>query len=202
MKKLFTWRVIVRAIIFLFITIALVAVVYKVTDSFETWNPTEVFARDLNEENILFEKYEDFEIRDSVTGVTFKEHNGVIKINGDFYPSDENRANSLVVPVASVDLEAGTYTFTCFDDPALSKYYAYIEYVGADNEKHIVYADFKNVNASANVESGVIDGSLTFTLTEDATCDIKICVQSGNTFKNVKALPCLVLGDEKGEFYK
>ena len=201
MKKLFTWRVVVRAIIFLLITIAVVAVVYKATDSFETWNPSEVFARDLNEENLLYKTYEEFELRDSVTGITFKESNGVIKIDGDFN-KDDNHSSSLVVPFATVELEAGTYTFTCFDDPAFSKYYAYIEYTGSDNEKHIVYADFKNVNTSGRNESGIIDGSLTFNLTEDTTCSIKICVQSGNTFKNVKARPCLVLGDEKGEFYK
>lgn len=202
MKKLFTWRVIVRAIIFLLITVAIVALVYKATDSFETWNPTEVFARDLNEDNILFKTYEGFELTDSATGVSFKESNGVVKINGEFDEADDKHSSIISVPLATVELKAGTYTFTCFDDPAFVDYYAYLEYTDSNNDKHIVYADFKNINTSAVGEPGIVDGSLTFTLTEDTVCEFRINIRSGNTFNNVKARPCLVPGTEKGEFYK
>lgn len=197
MKKFIRNNPIVFSVICIFLTVALCAGVSVMTDSFTNWDVKEIFSRDLNEDNLLYGEYDDLDVINHPDGVTFENKKGVIELDGK--TSDKDGTSDIEYVFATVELDAGTYSYTCFDKPTLTTYYSYIRYEDSKGVTHIAYADFSNSNIVK--ENVTIDGYTTFTLSEKVDCEFVIVACADNEFKNVKAMPCLVSGEDEGNFY-
>lgn len=147
----------------------------------------------LNEENLLYDTYSDMKKTTDSNGMTVSQDNGVITIDGKT-ASD----SGTLVKIASVELEAGTYTYTCFEKPSIDTYYSYIEYT-EESVVNRVYADFDSVETTA---TGVTQHAKTFTLSAKTTVTVYIAVAQNYECKDVQAYPTLVSGSEAGEFYQ
>ena len=138
------------------------------------------FKRDLNEDNLI--KVEDYVIESEKTDVGLtvdvNEDTGVIKLSGT---ADED----YTFVVAQVELEAGTYTISGYDNSSKGRCHLSVLY---------------DVNQIAM--SGA--KSATFTLEDTQTVTVQIVVSedasfnlfTANTFK-----PCLVEGNEAGNIF-
>lgn len=197
MKNFIKNNPIIFSIICILLTVALCAGVSVLTDGFNNWDVKEIFARDLNEDNLLYGKYDDIDVINHPDGVTFKNDRGVIEIDGK--TSDKEGATDVEFVFATVELDAGTYSYTCFDKPTLSSYYSYVRYEDSKGVTHIAYSDFTNSNIVR--DNVTIDGYTTFTIDEKVECEFVIVVCSDTEMNNVKALPCIVDGETEGSFY-
>ena len=98
-----------------------------------------IFNKPLNEDNLLFEVYRDLDSKETDTGITYKNHDGVIIINAGLF--DAKLKDDVSITFAEMTLKAGTYTYTCFEEANANKYYSYIKY--GDNA---VIGDFENTD--------------------------------------------------------
>ena len=157
-----------------------------------TDNDMKIFQKPLNEDNLLYDTYRALDEKKDSTGITYKNRDGVIAINGEI--ADTDTAKDSVLVFATKTLKAGTYTYTCFDKANENKYFSYIKY-----GNNVVFADFENSNAT--ISGMTVAGNKTFTLTEDTEVEFVICVKAGTKCINVKAYPVLVAGEIAGDFY-
>lgn len=194
MTKKLKRTLLIGAVVTVLVAIVLAGAVSRLTDGFNTLDPEEIFAKDLNEKNLLFGTYDDLETVNDVRGITIENDKGTIVINGEMDVDD----TKMDYVLASVELDAGTYTYSCFNRPNLKKIYSYATYTDAAGTDHIVYGDFKNLSGLST--SAVVE-DMTFTLSEKTTLTFVISIQPGAEVSNVKAMPCLVPGDEVGSFY-
>lgn len=195
MKKFIKRSPLLFTVIVVLLTVVLMGVATRLTDGFTEFNPAVVFTPDRNEENMLFEKYEDFDEYVDSNGVTFENKNDVIYIDGQI---SETSADAKLT-LTSVELDSGVYTFTCFKSPSATTYYAYVTWTTTDGTKHVAFSDWKSTGLS--IAGATTEGCSTFELTEKATVDVVIVACKDNTFKSVKAEPCIVKGSEAGNFY-
>lgn len=98
----------------------------------------------LNEDNLLYDTYSDMKKTTDSYGMTLSQNNGVIKIDGKT-ASDKGT----LITVAEVTLEAGTYTYTCFEKPSIDTYYSYIEYT-EDSVVNRAFADFGSISTTTS----------------------------------------------------
>ena len=175
--------------------IVLVSVIFAGVTARLTDNYTDFSFRKLNEDNLLFGSY-DYLAKIEDGGLTFENVNSVIKINGEL----DDDADDYLFEFAHVELEAGEYTYTCFDNPSIDTYYSYVCYVDDSGKPHFIVADFDSDDE--DFEGAVVDGYSTFTLEEKTTVKFIILVRPDQTIRNVKAMPVLVEGDDPGEFYQ
>ena len=157
-----------------------------------TDNDMKIFQKPLNEDNLLYDTYRALDEKKDSSGITYKNRDGVITINGEI--PDTESANDSVLVFATKTLKAGTYTYTCFDKANENKYFSYIKY-----GTNVVFADFENTNAT--ISGMTVAGNKTFTLTEDTEVEFVICVKKGTKCINVNAYPVLVAGETAGDFY-
>ena len=151
-----------------------------------------MFSRPLNENNLLFEVYDDLDSKVTDTGITYKNHDGVITINAGLF--DEKLKDDVSITFAQLTLEAGTYTYTCFDEADPDKYFSYIKY-----GNKAVIGDLKNANIT--IDGLTVFGDRTFTLTENTTVEFVIVLKKNSKPLNLKAYPVLVEGTTPGYFY-
>ena len=152
-----------------------------------------IFSRDLNEDNLLYEVYKDLDEEKASSGITYKNRDGVITINAGLF--DEKLDEDVTITFAEMTLDAGTYTYTCFEDKAdKDKCFSYIKY-----GSNVVLGDFKEADIAINGFT-VVSGR-TFTLTENTTVEFVIVLKKDTLPLNVKAYPVLVEGNEPGAFY-
>jgi hypothetical protein len=175
------------------IAVLLVGVLGYFTKGFQDFD----FSKDINEDNLLYGQYKNYTGGNHPSGITATNDDGVIVFNGKI--PDTSTAANAELTFATMTLKAGTYTYSCFEDPSMSTYYSYISWADAEGGKHIVFADFSESNIT--VSGATVEGYKTFTLTEDTEVSFHITVCPGAEMKNVEALPCLVTGDVEGSFY-
>ncbi|MBR4032625.1 MAG: hypothetical protein IKJ07_07830 [Clostridia bacterium] len=163
------------------------------------WNVSDSlgFGKKLNEDNLLFGEYDDITTVDHSSGLTFTNKNGVIVIDGKI--ADSPTASDAVWTFAEITLDAGQYTYTCFEKPSVYKYYSFISWVDDEGNTYVVYGDVDNLNI---VQQGVtVAGYETFTLDEKTEVKFNILVCPGVEMDGVKAMPCIVEGKSVGSFY-
>lgn len=197
MKKFINQNPIIFAVACILIAVFLCAGLSVLTKGFSNWDIKDIISRDLNEDNLLYGKYDDFDVISHPSGVTFENNRGVIEIDGK--TSDKDGATDVEFVFATVELEAGEYSYTCFDKPTMSTYYSYVRYKDSTGVTHIAYSDFSSTYLVD--ENATIDGYTTFTLAENAECEFVIVVCPGTEMNSVKARPCIVSGDAAGSFY-
>ena len=197
MKKFINQNPIIFAVACILIAVFLCAGLSVLTEGFNNWDIKEIFSKDLNEDNLLYGKYDDLDVVNHPSGVTFENDRGVIEIDGK--TSDKDSATDVEFVFATVELDAGEYSYTCFDKPTMSTYYSFIRYKDSAGATHIAYSDFSNTNLVD--ENAIIDGYTTFTLAEKVECEFVIVVCPGTEMNGVQALPCIVPGDIEGSFY-
>ena len=197
MKKFFKKRW-VRNVLLVMAAVAACACVFKLTDGFENWDPKDVATLDLNEDNLFFEVIEDGEIFDNLQ-VEAKAENGAIILKGeiaDANPSTVDLSDS--IDLGSITLQPGTYTFTCFKNPAYKSHYAVGTYTIAGTT-YTWYADFEKAPNNAGGAANLL--GRTITLEESVTVNFEIRLVEGAKLNNVKAMPVIVEGEEPGNFY-
>ena len=194
MFKKNTIKTVVSVIGIVLVSVILAGVASRLTDNF-----TDFTFRDLNEDNLLFAQYDDLETEDDDSGVTLENENGVIRIRRQ-KNNTEDKTSDYVYMFASVKLDAGEYTYTCFENPSIDTYYSYIKFTDANGVERTVVADFDQDDE--DFEGGISDFYSTFTLEEETTVKCYILVKSDSSIKDIKAMPVLVEGDKAGDFYK
>lgn len=196
MKKFFRKRWVTNILLVL-AAVAVCAFVFKLTDGFETFNPKDIATLDLNEDNLFFEQIEDGEIFDNLQ-VTAIAENGAITLKGEIADSSPATVDlSDAIDLGSITLKPGTYTFTCFKDPAYKSHYAVGTYTIAGTT-YTWYADFEK--APNNTAGAVNLLGRTITLEEEVTVSFEIRLVEGAKL-NTKAMPVIVEGEEVGNFY-
>lgn len=157
------------------------------------------FTRDRNEDNLLLGAYDEFDTKKLSSGIVVTNDNDILIFEGEFAKSDS--VSSEKIKYAELELEAGTYTYTCFNEekPTMNSYYSYISWKDSSNGEHIVFADFDETNVT--ISGATIEGCKTFTISEKTTVGFWIEICSGTDMDNIEALPCLVVGEDVGNFY-
>ena len=146
---------------------------------FELKAPSEWFSGERNPNNLI--KIDDSYIKtqDTNRGVEIKvADDGTIRLYGE-------ASEDYAVKVATVSLEAGTYTLSGMDDVDVTKFYMYL------------------VANGETVIAGTSDA--TFTLTGATTVDITLSWAKDYDFGTIfgtKVMPVLVKGETVGEFYQ
>ena len=196
MNKFIKKNPIIFAVICILVAVIVVAAFSRLTDGFQNFDPSTIFQRDLNEDNILYNSYENFESYTHPSGVTFTNKNGTIEMNGKI--KETTGATDVQYVLTTVELQPGTYTYTCFEKPTMTSYYSFIRYDDATGADHIVFADFDNSNII--IDDVTVDGYKTFTLDKATTVEIVLVACVGASV-DVDARPCLVPGSETGNFF-
>ena len=111
------WIAIVASIL---VTVIACGAIASFTD-----NDMKIFQKSLNEDNLLYDTYRALDEKKDSTGITYKNRDGVIAINGEI--ADTDTAKDSVLVFATKTLKAGTYTYTCFDKANENKYFSYIK---------------------------------------------------------------------------
>ena len=197
MKKFIKKNPIIFSAICIALTVGLCAGLSVLTDGFETWDPAVIFARDLNTENLLYETYDDMDNTLHPSGISVEIDNGVIEFAGSI--KETETAEDVEFVFATTTLEAGTYTYTCFDHPSLTTYYSMIRYTDHEGVVHVVFGDF--TNSKITLPDVVVDGYKTFTLAENTEVEFVLVACVGADVTGVAARPVLVPGETAGEFY-
>ena len=139
-----------------------------------------IFNRELNEDNLI--KVENYVIENEKTDVGIdidvNEDTGVIKFSG-------KAERDYTAVVAQVELEAGTYTISGFDNSTKGRCYLAVLY---------------------DVDQTAMSGTKTqtFTLEQTQTVTVQIVVSEDANFNLFTARtfePCLVSGDKAGSIY-
>ena len=198
MKRFFRKRW-VQTVSVILASVLLCSFVGIATSGFTNFDSEEIFSVKLNEENYFYNRIEDGDLCVAAT-YSGKAENGIISFTGTINDHDPNSVDiAKSVQIASIPLEAGTYTFTCFDDekPEWTTYIAVATYT-VDGTKYTAYADYKT--APNNVAKDPTKLGMTFTLEEATTVTFRIQLMEGANLKNVKAVPVLVDGDKPGSY--
>ena len=139
-----------------------------------------VFDRELNEDNFI--QVDDYVIEDEKTdiGLTIDvdEDTGVIKFSGK---AEEDHT----FIVSQVELKAGTYTISGYDDSSKGRCYLSVLY---------------------DIDQVAMSGAKTktFTLAEDQTVTVQIVVSEDASFNFLTArtfMPCIVEGESEGNIF-
>ncbi len=180
--------------------VAVCGLTFKLTNGFETFNPSEVFAAKPNTENLFYDKIEDREIYDNYQIDTVAK-DGVITLNGKIAAVDATGLTfSDPIEVVTLTLKKGTYTFSCFENPTVKSYFAVGQYKVA-GATHTWLADFEKV---PGIDLGTDFGTVherTLTLDADTEITFKIMIAEGAELDDVEAQFCIVEGEEEGKFY-
>ena len=135
------------------------------------------FSPSVNEKNLYSSESCTLKSGNSGDGIVITVNDdGSIKVKG----KNESKTDSLEYTIGSVELKAGTYTFTALE--GASKNSALVVAIGGDTE---LYADF---------------GDNTFTLEADTTLTIKLVIKPEIEI-NATVLPVIVAGKEAADFY-
>lgn len=139
--------------------------------------------KELNEDNLYSADLLTIERYNAGTGIVIDtEDDGVIVLDGKL-----GGTAPVDVRVATIDLKAGTYTFTT--DAPVGQYSAYM-YATADNGSTKLAFDFGGTKTDGVFEIAVAD-----------SYDIYIHVEADVEFDHVHYYPTIVNGDEAGEYY-
>ena len=196
--KMFFKKRWVRNVLLILAAVAACAFTFKLTDGFENWNPQDIATLDLNEDNLFFDQIEDGDIFDNLQ-VEAKAENGAITLNGEIADSSATTIDlSDSIDLGTITLQPGTYTFTCFKNPAYKSHYAVGTYTIAGTT-YTWYADFENAPNNAAGAANLL--GRTITLDETVTVNFEIRLVEGAKLNNVKAMPVIVEGEEAGNFY-
>lgn len=172
-----TKRIIAFAAAVLVITMIL-SVLGSLSDGFQNWDTATWQLRDRNEDNLLSGNFTDYNKGDGITATA--KNDGTIILDGEYKGSADN----IVIPVETLSLPKGTYTFTGAPNGSTSTYNLQLTY---NSGSDVVYADF--------------DGN-TFTIPDGgATVTVQIVVYPDCKINNVRIRPVLVEGSEAGDFY-
>ncbi len=193
MFKKKNFKTVISVIGIVLVSVILAGVTSRLTDGF-----TDFSFRELNEDNLLLGAYDDLEEDSDGDDVTLKNNNGVIRIRRA--RQSEDPSSDYVYKFASLELDAGEYTYTCFEDPSIDTYYSYATFTDPDGVKRTVVGDFEEDDE--DFEGAVVDFYSTFTLEETTTVDFYILVKADQSSLNVNAMPVLVEGDKPGDFYE
>lgn len=189
------WKVIIISVL---VSVLAVSMLFTMTDNLTTFAPDKVFARDLNEDNLFYEKIEDGEIYDNLEVDAIAE-NGIITLNGDITDTSPATIDqSTPIALGKLTLEAGEYTFTCFKNPNIKSCYAVGTYV-IDGITYTWYADFDKAPNNSEGDETLLGKTVEFDKETEVTFEIRLI--EGAKFENVKAVPVLVEGDEDGSYY-
>ena len=197
MKNFIKNHSVIFATICIALAVGLTAGLFVLTDGLETWDPNEIFTRDRNEDNILYDQYDDMEKTPHSSGISIEIDKGLVRLDGEI--KDSEKSEDVEFIFASMELSAGTYTYTCFDHPSLTTYYSMIRYTDDTGAVHVVFADFNNSNIS--IPDVTVDDYKTFTLTEKTDVEFVIVACVGTDCDGVVAKPVLVSGEDEGNFY-
>ena len=146
------------------------------SDGFSNLKPTDWDLRERNEDNLLKNEFEGYNMGDGITATV--DNYGVITLNGTY-----KGEGSAEIVVDTVNLSAGIYTIS--GDNKGSNY----------TYRLIVVDSSDKIVATSGLDTA------TFTLPSTATVSVKIEVFPDYECKNVKISPVLVSGDEAGEFF-
>ena len=124
MKKFFRKKW-VQCVLFLVAAVILCGIASRLTSGFTVFDVEEMFSVKLNEDNYFYEKIDDgvFYSDANVDAVADK---GIITFNGEIPDTDASAVTvAEEIELATIQLKAGTYTFTCFDNekPTWKTYY-------------------------------------------------------------------------------
>ncbi len=199
MKRLkFNWLAVAGILL---AAVILCGVTMRMTDGFTDFD----FSASPNEENLFFEKIEDGAL-EFIVDVEAEVKDGVITLDGGVPASAANSLTIAEEPIkfASLSLKAGEYTFTAFEDPSATEYFAVGVYE-VDGVTKVWLADASKVTtyyerALSTQGYANIEGN-TVTFEEDTDVDFYIMVIEGAELKNVEAFPVIVEGAEEGDFY-
>lgn len=173
------------------------ACTFNVTDSFTEFNPVKIVT-ERNEDNLFFEQIEDGTIYDNKQ-IDCVVKNGEITLDGTIVNSNPGTITmSDSIAVATLNLEPGMYTLSCFKDPNIKSHYLVGTYVKGDYT-YTWYADFEE--APNNTDNSKLLQGQTIELTEETTVSFEIRLVEGAELDNVKARPVLVEGDKEGNFF-
>ena len=151
------------------------------------------FSKPLNEDNLLYEEYDNWDKKTDAAGITYRNNDGVITASAGLFDSKLKEDTSFTF--ATVILPAGTYTYSCFEEKAdAEKYFSYIVY-----NDNVVIGDLED--GDIEIEGKTVVSYKTFTITENTEVEFVICFKEGTKPINVKALPVLVAGNTAGNFY-
>ena len=169
-----TW---IRLILIALGIVLAVSFIGRATDGFSK-DIKDMSIRTRNPDNLLSGEFEDYNAGDGIT-VTAKK-DGTLILNGEYKGSE----SSVVIPVETVTLSAGTYTISGAPNGGNYTYHLRVKY-----GETTVISDY-----------GASGGE--FTLTASTSVAVELVVFGDNEFKNVKIQPVLVVGTEAGDFYK
>ena len=198
MKKFFKKRW-VRTTLIIIAAVVACGFASRLTSNFTNFDPEEMFSLKLNEDNYFFEKIDDGDFYSS-GNIDAVAKDGIITFDGEIADSDPATVKvGETVELPTLQLKAGEYTFTCFNDekPSWKGYYAVGTFVSG-GETYTWYADFEDAPNNKN-DSKLLLGK-TITLKEDTAVFFEIRFCEGVELDNLKAVPVLVDGDEDGAY--
>ena len=144
-----------------------------------------VLTRKPNEDNYIYKLYDSDASYVTEEG---KDGNGItwtIKDDGTIVADGEASENTYF-EIGTINLKAGTYTFTANEDVDKNEFYV----VGIVNGAEVWYSDISNSTNGA-----------THTFASDTSVTFRIVVLEDTELNNVKFLPCIVEGKTAGEYY-
>ena len=145
---------------------------------------SEWFDKQRNPDNLIV--MDDYVITEKVTrseGVSLDvDELGVLTLDGKLESSTE-----IVIEVAELKLEPGTYTLTGCDEPSMMTYNLEAQYVDANGATQKWTADYTTTR--------------TQTFTEDVTVKLVVRVQAGFEADKIEILPVLAKGKVPVDFY-
>ena len=178
------------------VAVLLCGFITRTTDNWTNFDPIKV-----NQDNLFYEQIEDGEIYDNYQ-IDAVAEGGIITLDGKIAAVDTSVLTfSDPIAFATLTLEPGTYTFSCFEDSSIKSYFAVGQYT-LYGEDYTWLADFGKVPA---IELGDEFGTVlenTITLKETVEITFKVMIAEGTNLNDVEAKPGIVAGEEEGSFYQ
>ena len=144
-----------------------------------------VLTRTPNEDNLIYQLYDSDSSYVGKEGIDGSGIEWKIKNDGTIVADGEASANTYF-EIGTINLPAGTYTFTANDDVDKNEFYV----VGLVEGVEKWYSDISN-SENGRTHSFTADTSVTF----------RIVVNEGAKLNNVKIRPCIVEGSVSAEYY-
>ena len=123
------------------VAVLLCGFITRTTDNWTNFDPIKV-----NQDNLFYEQIEDGEIYDNYQ-IDAVAEGGIITLDGKIAAVDTSVLTfSDPIAFATLTLEPGTYTFSCFEDSSIKSYFAVGQYT-LYGEDYTWLADFGKVPA-------------------------------------------------------